>query len=912
MAPSRPARRSLRAALLSAAALLLLLLACVSTVSSQPADCQFGDPSPANDILCTLFTFPVALQEPNSISYDSFADMLIIADATNGQVAVYYTNGSFFTMLETDAAHPISLPVASTVDVDGFVYLVNNNYSDIYIFTAYPAYAFFNVIAGASTPTNDGITITPNAEYLIVTNRSNLLLYDILCTDTGAAEIVLLGHTPALSDVKNEFAYGAAVDPVTGQFAGLQPETQKLYIYSAHNMSGKFSLSVDMTYDTHNSDIGQLDEPRSMSITTGGAYVLMDGNKAHTYAAYELHVMIMWPNGSSATGHKAVDTGIMRNGYFTFLAATANGASIFIPDAVNQRVVVLQGLESQVQPVVVRSNNTCAAVAAAEASSSSSSSALPVPSSSSSSSSALPPVPSSSSSSSAALPSSSSSSSAVPVPVPSSSSSSSSSFSSALPLPSSSSSSSAALPSSSSSSSAVPVPSSSSSSSSAVPVPSSSSSSSAAVPPAASSSSASSSSSLALPSSSSSSSAALPSSSSSSSAVVPPESSSSSSSSALPVPSSSSSASSALPAASSSSSSSSSSALPLPSSSSSSSAALPSSSSSSSAVPVPSSSSSSSSSALPVPSSSSSSSAAVPPAASSSSSSSAVPVPSSSSSSSAVAVPPPSSSSSTGGVGSVSSSSVAAGVSSSSSSHGHGGVAGDPIIAGFHRQRFLVKGENERVFNLLTASQLQLNSRFLPLEDGQSLSAEKHKLLRAARQQEIAGQKRNRTRGGKAATLYPLPSTTPWSHCGTYLGELGILLPSGARIHGVPGSFLLGWQSLTVNGQELHISTRPLWFNSSSEFASVLHSSPHVLQVRTSVLEFELVNSDRFFNVDRAELMPGADASLLDGLLGQTADPAVQPDNSAQWRKHVEYDYRVESDDVFSSDFARSKYSGPA
>jgi hypothetical protein len=261
-----------------------------------------------------------------------------------------------------------------------------------------------------------------------------------------------------------------------------------------------------------------------------------------------------------------------------------------------------------------------------------------------------------------------------------------------------------------------------------------------------------------------------------------------------------------------------------------------------------------------------------------------------------------------------SSSSVMVGVSSSSSSHGHGGVAGDPIIAGFHRQRFLVKGENERVFNLLTAKQLQLNSRFLPLEEGQSLSAEKHKLLRTARQQEIASQKKlNRTHGSngskKPAVLYPLPSTTPWSHCGTYLGELGILLPGGAKLHGVPGSFLLGWQSLTVNGEELHISRQPIWFNSSEEYASVLHTTPHVLQVRTSKLMFELVNSDRFFNVDRAELMPGASASELDGLLGQTADPAVQPDNSAQWRKHVEYDYRVDSDDVFSSDFARSKYS---
>ena len=111
---------------------------------------------------------------------------------------------------------------------------------------------------------------------------------------------------------------------------------------------------VNSTY-TNSSALGQLGDPRSLAITTGGLYIIMDEDLEGT-----LTFVIMNPDGSSATGTKPINTSLSSDGtYYNFLSATPTGSMIFIPGTTSQLVNTYQGIASSILPVTIASNSSC-------------------------------------------------------------------------------------------------------------------------------------------------------------------------------------------------------------------------------------------------------------------------------------------------------------------------------------------------------------------------------------------------------------------------------------------------------------------------------------------------------------------------------------------------------------------------
>ena len=64
-----------------------------------------------------------------------------------------------------------------------------------------------------------------------------------------------------------------------------------------------------------------------------------------------------------------------------------------------------------------------------------------------------------------------------------------------------------------------------------------------------------------------------------------------------------------------------------------------------------------------------------------------------------------------------------------------GSSSGDPLIIGFQQQRFLVRGEEGRVFNLLSMPGLLVNSLYTRLNSGDAMSHEEMKRVRREHEQ---------------------------------------------------------------------------------------------------------------------------------------------------------------------------------
>ena len=215
-------------------------------------------------------------------------------------------------------------------------------------------------------------------------------------------------------------------------------------------------------------------------------------------------------------------------------------------------------------------------------------------------------------------------------------------------------------------------------------------------------------------------------------------------------------------------------------------------------------------------------------------------------------------------------------------------VKGDPAFVGFRGQRFQVHGIPMRHFNLLSTAALQVNAKFVLLEQGQALT-----------DGEMAGARlMMQLKAG-----HRLPHTTAFSHTGTFLGEVGIKLGQ-YRLHAVAGSYLSGIASLTLDGHELAVSEQPIMLDADTRLT---YADSHTLHVRTSMVSFTLVNSDHFFNLEQAMLTSSQPTSTLTlgGLLGQTANPAwIAQYESSEFREHQLMDFLLASEDIFSDEFA--------
>lgn len=171
------------------------------------------------------------------------------------------------------------------------------------------------------------------------------------------------------------------------------------------------------------------------------------------------------------------------------------------------------------------------------------------------------------------------------------------------------------------------------------------------------------------------------------------------------------------------------------------------------------------------------------------------------------------------------------------------------------------------VYNIVSDADLQYNSRFVFLDQGECPI--------------INGRKQ---RGC-------------WSHPGSYLGELGLKTRSGDRIHLIPGPAAEGFTSVKVNGQAVEAGQKVLL---SDGLGSVSRNGTHVALVQIANWDFAFESSDRFVN-QRVRVI---DARRLraHGLLGQT------------WRdetynnplKHIEGcvdDYVIRGRDIFGDNF---------
>ena len=228
-----------------------------------------------------------------------------------------------------------------------------------------------------------------------------------------------------------------------------------------------------------------------------------------------------------------------------------------------------------------------------------------------------------------------------------------------------------------------------------------------------------------------------------------------------------------------------------------------------------------------------------------------------------------------------------------------GHVVGDPVFHGFNGQLFSVKGENGRVFNVLSAPDLVFNNRFLAIQSqSESMTATEMREVRA----QFKHTKLLDLANAAANSANRPPVTTAWSHNGTYMGECGLRLGE-SQLYIQPGTYAQGFAAITLNGVALPVSAEPVELEGDM---TVTHASAYSVTIATRDVRFTIVNSDRFVNIEHASVR-NVNAQLS-GLLGQTADQEWEVVQSKEWRDHLENDFMLASDNLFGNDFEGQQF----
>jgi hypothetical protein len=226
-----------------------------------------------------------------------------------------------------------------------------------------------------------------------------------------------------------------------------------------------------------------------------------------------------------------------------------------------------------------------------------------------------------------------------------------------------------------------------------------------------------------------------------------------------------------------------------------------------------------------------------------------------------------------------------------------GSISGDPQFVGLQGQNFQVHGLSFEHFNLISTPNFCLNARFIYLNSGKC----------------------------------DYSNTACWTHPGTYLDQLGFLLP-GKQIKVFAGSHSEGLK-VWVNQIKLEPNQigGSISFNNNTDTDSIYLPRHDKLFVQTPLFHIEVTNSDYFFNIrftllDQNLLRLGAqelilddDSSLdklsllypnvaIDGLLGQTWRN-VRYASGAPFRGEIE-DYMILSHGLLDPNFLFSVYEG--
>jgi len=167
---------------------------------------------------------------------------------------------------------------------------------------------------------------------------------------------------------------------------------------------------------------------------------------------------------------------------------------------------------------------------------------------------------------------------------------------------------------------------------------------------------------------------------------------------------------------------------------------------------------------------------------------------------------------------------------------GTGGfVIGDPQFTGLRGQNYQVHGVAGEVYNLISSSDLQVNSKFVFLSSGECPVVN----------------------GVKAKGCF--------SHPGSYLGEIGLMTKAGERVKLVAGPASQGFHSITVNNANLRVGG----IVNLNGGGFVSRNSTHLVSIQAGNFAFLFANSDLFIN-QHVSVVNWNHLTGTHGLLGQT------------------------------------------
>jgi len=201
-------------------------------------------------------------------------------------------------------------------------------------------------------------------------------------------------------------------------------------------------------------------------------------------------------------------------------------------------------------------------------------------------------------------------------------------------------------------------------------------------------------------------------------------------------------------------------------------------------------------------------------------------------------------------------------------------VVGDPQFVGLRGQSYQVHGIDGAVYNIISDKNIQVNSRFVFLSEGEC---------------PIINGKRD---------------TNCWSHSGSYLGEMSFQQRVDGQVHQAfvrAGDAKKGFGAIELDGKSLKVGDTYTF----GTFGITVKTS-HRVQIRTETFSFELSNSDMFINQAVKTLVPLSKLQSH-GLLGQTHAARVYS-TAVRYIEGVVDDYVITDNNIFGTEFVYNKF----
>ena len=202
-------------------------------------------------------------------------------------------------------------------------------------------------------------------------------------------------------------------------------------------------------------------------------------------------------------------------------------------------------------------------------------------------------------------------------------------------------------------------------------------------------------------------------------------------------------------------------------------------------------------------------------------------------------------------------------------------VVGDPQFVGLRGQSYQVHGMDGAVYNLITESNTQVNSRFVFLTEGECPTVD-----------------------GK------VNSVGCWSHPGSYMGELSFQAVVDGKLHAAlvtSGDAKKGFASVQMDGKSLKAGETV-----SFGAFSLTYTNSHSAYITLDNYNIDLSNSDKFLNLALIAKVPLSQLRSH-GLIGQTHSTKTYK-NTVKYVEGEVDDYIVTDDDVFGTSFPFNKF----